>query len=190
MSMAYRTLFLALLVLPVGCVDRVLVEGAEGEGAEADVPDEEDPDAPQSGDACEEDSDCAAGSVCFEGTCVEGGDVRVSLSWTVVSDFDLHVRTPDGVEVYFGNPIDGGGELDVDDCVGQSCRDPGGVHVENIFFETTAPRGQYTVWVQNYDGAQAGAWNIEVAGAVSASWSGELPAAEFESSATMSFVWP
>jgi uncharacterized protein YfaP (DUF2135 family) len=127
--------------------------------------------------------------VCFEGTCVAGGEVRVSLSWTVVSDFDLHVRTPDGIEVYFGNPIAGGGELDVDDCVGQSCRDPSGVHVENIFFDASASRGEYGVWVQNFDGAQAGAWDIEVAGAVSAHWNGELAAAQYENSTTMRFTW-
>ena len=45
------------------------------------------------------------------------------------------------------------------------------------------------MWVQNFDGAQPGAWQVEVAGTVSAQWNGELAAAQYENSETMRFTW-
>jgi len=117
-----------------------------------------------SGDPCSIDADCSPGSTCFNGICVGQGQLRVSLSWDVLTDFDLHVLTPDGTEVYYGNPFAGGGILDVDDCVFSECRDPTGTHVENVFF--VAPvSGTYTYWAHNYDEALTGRFSLEVAAA-------------------------
>ena len=143
----------------------------------------------QSGDPCETDLDCAIGSVCFNEVCVQEGIFRVSLSWEVVSDFDLHVRTPGGSEISYAISAADGGYLDVDDCVGGECANPGGTHVENIFFNAMALPGTYRVWVVNFDGRAAGPFQIEVAGAVSQQWSGMLPAAEGSQSSTFAFEW-
>lgn len=126
------------------------------------------------GDICEE-AGCRAETTCFEGTCVGTGDLRVSLSWTVISDFDLHVRTPSGVEIFYGNKMDGGGELDVDDCVGDSCRSLG-THVENIVFSDNPESGTYEVWVVNFNGSRQGSFTVQISGAVRQTIQGTLPA--------------
>ncbi|MCA9636566.1 MAG: hypothetical protein KC420_11115, partial [Myxococcales bacterium] len=100
----------------------------------------------------------------------------MSLSWDRVTDFDLHVQTPSGAEISFDNPSASNGYLDLDDCVGGECSEPHGTHVENIFFSDGALSGTYRVWVQNFDGLNAGAFTLEVAGEVQAEWSGELAA--------------
>ncbi|MCB9703165.1 MAG: hypothetical protein H6711_14825 [Myxococcales bacterium] len=154
----------AALALPfaLSCSDRPVPERGEGNG--------------MSGDPCVDNSDCVEGSVCFGDVCVQEGTFRVSLSWTVRSDFDLHVQTPSGSELSYANPSADGGELDLDDCVGGECSEPHGTHVENIFFSDGALSGTYRVWVQNFDGLNAGAFTLEVAGEVQAEWSGELAA--------------
>ena len=51
---------------------------------------------------------------------------------------------------------------DVDACVTLSrCRP---TNVENIFWQLTAPRGRYRIYVVNYNGAAAGPFRIQVAG--------------------------
>jgi hypothetical protein len=107
--------------------------------------------------------DCTTGSVRSNGVCVGQGLLRVTLSWTALSDFDLHVRTPAGHEVFYSNRTADGGKLDVDDCRGGTCLNPN-KHVENIFFATEAPPGEYEAWVVNYDGAAGGDFTIEVNG--------------------------
>lgn len=126
------------------------------------------------GDICEV-AGCRAETTCFEGTCVGTGDLRISLSWTVISDFDLHVLTPTGVEIFYGNAMDGGGELDVDDCVGNNCRSIG-THVENIVFADNPPAGEYQVWVVNFNGSQQGNFVVEISGSVRQTIQGTLPA--------------
>ena len=116
---------------------------------------------------------CVEGALCFEGVCVGGGRLRFSLSWTVISDFDLHVLTPEGIEIYFANRSDGGGELDVDDCALDGCLP--GTHVENVVFTDAPPLGLYRVWVENFTGSQAGDFRIEVYGAVRQVFTGSLP---------------
>ena len=143
----------------------------------------------QSGDPCDVDADCAGTAACFEGTCVQQGEVRVSLSWKVLSDFDLHVRTPANIHLYFRHMEGGGGTLDVDDCVQATCRDNDGTHVENIFFTESASPGTYDVWVENFDGRLPGDFDIEVAGAVQEDWSGSLTSDEGASSNLFSFTW-
>jgi hypothetical protein len=127
------------------------------------------------GDDCTEDEECIAGSVCFEGTCVGDGSLRVSLGWTAQSDFDLHVVVPNGAEIYYGDPAHSGGQLDVDDCVGE-CDNPDGVHVENVVFAESPMVGSYLVWVENFSGEAAGSFFIEVEGdGVYDYWEGDLP---------------
>jgi hypothetical protein len=125
------------------------------------------------GDPCDDSAECIPGSVCFNKYCVGQGTLRVSLGFTVDSDFDLHVLTPLGSEIYYSNSSADGGTLDVDQCV-SSCLE--GPHAENIVFDGTLPTGAYEVWVVNFDGRAAGDFTIEVAGDVSESFSGSLPA--------------
>jgi hypothetical protein len=116
---------------------------------------------------------CVPGSECFEGFCVGTGTLRVSLAFDVVSDYDLHVLTPLGNEIYYGNRSVDGGTLDVDQCVGNGC-EAGITHVENIVFDATAPTGTYEVWVVNFNGGGAGPFTIEVAGDVNQTFNGSL----------------
>lgn len=137
-------------------------------------------DPPDAGpnDECATDDDCAAGQACFEGICVGEGGLRFSLTWNEDTDFDLFVRMPDGrTEISFVAPAAGGGMLDVDDCF-ESCRIPGGPHVENIFFMADPPRGTYTYWVVNSGLVNPDDFSIEVsaAGAVQATQAGSLAA--------------
>jgi len=78
------------------------------------------------------------------------GDVQVSLSWDKNQDMDLHVRSPNGCEIYYGHKqCNNGGELDLDS-------NPGcyidGVNNENVFWpEGDAPTGTYRVYVDYYE---------------------------------------
>ncbi|MEZ4452419.1 MAG: hypothetical protein R3B09_23340 [Nannocystaceae bacterium] len=163
----------AILGCSEGCSDRPVPDVQRGDG--------------QSGDVCEDDSECVDGAVCFNQVCVQEGLFRVSLSWSVVSDFDLHVVTPYGNEVSYATPSNDAGYLDVDDCVYGVCTDPSGVHVENIYFNAMAVPGTYRVYVMNFDGAAPGQYTVEVAGAVTQTWSGELPGIPNTSSVTYEF---
>lgn len=139
----------------------------------------------QPGEACTETEECVPGSVCFNEFCVGAGALRVSLAFTVDSDFDLHLETPLGSHIYYANKNADGGTLDVDQCV-SSCGE--GSHVENIVFDDNAPAGEYEVWVENFDGEAAGSFTIEVAGAVNRSFSGSLPASFGASSDRFTFT--
>lgn len=178
-----------------GCVERLITgqpadtEGVSGsgDGSSTAGPDESstgEPDEPindTEAPMCTRPEDCPDGTTCFEGVCVGDGELRVSLSWNYVSDLDLHVRTPTGVHISFENPAAGGGLLDVDDCIGGECVDNSGTHVENIFFATQPPAGEYEVWVYNFDGRNGGPFEIVVSGAASATFSGTLPSSSVQS---------
>jgi hypothetical protein len=130
----------------------------------------------QAGEECHDESHCVDGATCFEQTCVGEGVLRVSLAWQKRTDFDLHVMTPGGQEIYWEDPSHTSGELDVDDCV-IVCRKWDGPHVENIFFTEAAQAGEYVFWVENFNGRRSSDWWIEVVGpdGLRHDWSGSLP---------------
>ena len=141
------------------------------------------------GEECMLDEDCVDGTICFEDVCVGQGRLRVSLGWTVKSDFDLHVQLPSGDQIFFQNDVHPTGALDVDDCV-LVCANPGGTHVENVFFNDFAELGTYVVWVVNYDGNRAGSYFIEVEGeGTYQRWEGNLPAVEGAESRKELFIF-
>lgn len=196
----HRAVFVVSLAV-TGCVDRVISDPTGGgwDDSFGEIPDTEsdtaveipaedgpepDPDA-----ECNGPEDCADDQTCFEGTCVGSGEFRVSLSWDVVSDFDLHVRTPSGVEIWYGEPQVASGYLDVDDCVGGSCRNDDGTHVENVFFNAGAERGTYEVWIVNFDGVAGGDFRVQVAGSTNAEFDGALPGFTGAQSDTFTFAY-
>jgi hypothetical protein len=143
---------------------------------------------PPPGDAghpCTAAEQCTPGNDCFGGYCVGAGVLRVSLSFFVNSDFDLHLTTPNLNQIYYGNQTADGGTLDVDQCVGNSC--DSSEHVENIVF-TTAAAGTYDLWVVNYSGNLAGAFTISVSGATTQTFSGSLPALSMAESTHFQFA--
>ncbi|MCC7109808.1 MAG: hypothetical protein IT382_11005 [Deltaproteobacteria bacterium] len=167
----------------LGCADETLVELPDPppapereEPADEPAPEpEDDPPPPPvtSGDECTTDSDCGQNAECESGTCVGVGLLQVTLTFEVDADYDLHVITPSGEEIYFGNTDASGGTLDVDQCI-VACGP--GTHVENVFFNDGVENGLYQAWVENFDGRQGGAFRIEVSGAATTQLTGVLAA--------------
>jgi hypothetical protein len=73
------------------------------------------------------------------------GDITISLMWYNSDDVDLHVETPNGFELYYGNRDVQNGHLDVDANAEVMMDEP----VENIYFEDPAV-GSYSVWIEDY----------------------------------------
>jgi hypothetical protein len=74
------------------------------------------------------------------------GPVQVSVSWNSNADVDLYLIEPGGAEIYYGRTTSpAGGVLDLDSNAGCST----GPRNENITYNTSPPRGTYTVRV-NY----------------------------------------
>ncbi|MGB0212070.1 YfaP family protein [Algiphilus sp.] len=92
------------------------------------------------------------------------GDLQFSLTWDTNADIDLRVVEPNGNEIFFGNPSSStGGMLDNDDINGiEPDGDPGPEAVENIFWETDAPIGIYTVSVDYFSGSPATNFTVTV----------------------------
>ena len=75
------------------------------------------------------------------------GDITVSMLWGTWDDLDLHIDTPDGKHIYYGNKMAGGGVLDVDANANSSNLTT--TPAENIYF--AAPQsGHYKVYIRNY----------------------------------------
>lgn len=75
------------------------------------------------------------------------GKLRFSLAWDNPDDLDLHVKTPNGMTIYYGSRSAQGGKLDVDANGMDGIRpDP----VENVAFADPAD-GVYTVRVNQYN---------------------------------------
>ncbi len=100
-------------------------------------------------EGCLVTADCPSNKTCIGGACLGEGSLRITLRWNGNTDLDLHVITPLGNEIYFGNREADSGTLDVDQCV-SSCEEG----VENVFF-VNPPPGQYEFWAVNYNGEKA-----------------------------------
>jgi hypothetical protein len=138
----------------------------------------------QPGDPCGTTTECIPGSVCFNRFCVGAGMLRVSLAFSVDSDFDLHVVTPSGAEIRYSDRTADGGTLDVDQCISTCGTDP---HAENVVFDGSALAGQYEVWVVNFSARAAGDFSIQVAGDASQTFTGSLPAEDMAESEHFTF---
>ncbi len=182
---------LSLSLATSGCVERLIRDfGSAADGGSSTTEGQMLGETEvEPGTECDQPSDCGSNQTCFEGVCVGAGTLRVSLSWNVVTDLDLHLFVPNGDWMSFENPITSYGELDVDDCVAGACFNAQGPHVENIFLDQTAPRGTYGIQVINFDGRATADYTIEVAGAVNQGFSGTLPGSEFSEGATHEIVW-
>lgn len=73
------------------------------------------------------------------------GGLKVTLLWNFKGDIDLHVKQPNGREIYYNDKRDAntGGYLDVDNMEG------GNGSAENIYWENP-PKGKYTVSLVYY----------------------------------------
>ena len=88
-------------------------------------------------------------------TVVGTGDVEVALNWTVANDLDLHVIDPQGTEVYFGNPFDSTGKVELLDLDSNPACTIDNIDAEHIVWpKGGAPHGTYTVIVDNFENCQ------------------------------------
>jgi len=93
---------------------------------------------------------CSATQACVNGTCIGSGSLRVTMTWDVNGDMDLHVQGPAPcAEIYYGARSSCGGTLDVDNT---TQRGP-----ENVNWPTTYPAGTYYVCPEAYTSAVANA---------------------------------
>jgi hypothetical protein len=81
------------------------------------------------------------------------GSMQISLSWDKYDDLDLHVYSPSGKHLYFGNRNltattgIGKAELDIDSNAGCNIDE---INSENIFFDDPLEDGDYKVEVRLY----------------------------------------
>lgn len=79
----------------------------------------------------------------------QSGNLKVTLMWNFYGDIDLHVKQPNGREIYYDKAKDNstGGYLDIDN------RNGGNGSAENIFWENP-PKGVYDVSLTYYQESQ------------------------------------
>lgn len=79
----------------------------------------------------------------------QSGNLKVTLMWNFYGDIDLHVKQPNGREIYYDKAKDDstGGYLDIDN------RNGGNRSAENIFWENP-PKGVYDVSLTYYQESQ------------------------------------
>ena len=80
---------------------------------------------------------------------------KIEASWRPSTDVDLHVVTPNGTQLGPSNETGEGGKYVLDTCGGSiPCAGPGRTNSESVLFypASSAPTGDYTVWVTNDDG--------------------------------------
>lgn len=85
------------------------------------------------------------------------GEVTITLAWQTTDDLDLHIVEPSGEIIYFENKVSrSGGRLDIDKNADDVLiSNP----IENVFYESSPPRGKYGISVHYY-GANSGAARI------------------------------
>lgn len=75
----------------------------------------------------------------------KSGDLKITLLWDFEGDMDLHVKQPNGKEIWYQNDNDPstGGYLDVDNTTG------GHKSAENIYWEKP-PKGTYSISLEYF----------------------------------------
>ncbi len=89
------------------------------------------------------------------------GKITISLMWDSKDDLDLHIFTPNGSELWWGNPNAQGGVFDIDaNREGNIKTNP----LENAFFANPVS-GEYWIYVYNYEDRTPGKatnWTVRV----------------------------
>jgi len=116
-------------------------------------------------------------------TVVGTGAVEVALTWNVSNDLDLHVVDPTGNEVYYDNPYDSTGAIQILDLDSNAGCIIDGVDAEHAVWPAgKAPHGTYTVRVDNFDNCQTAAASytvtVEVAGQAPQTFVGKFEATD------------
>ena len=75
------------------------------------------------------------------------GEITISLMWDSEDDLDLHVFTPNGMEIWHGDKSWDGGFLDIDANSPDNMKD---VPIENVYFPNPKS-GEYWIYVYNYE---------------------------------------
>ena len=89
------------------------------------------------------------------------GEITISLMWDSEDDLDMHIFTPDGSELWWGNPNAEGGTFDIDaNREGNIKENP----LENAYFATPTS-GEYWIYVYNYEDRTPGSstnWTVRI----------------------------
>lgn len=142
---------------------------------------------------------CGGGGefACVANNCVDDGKLMITLSWTVNTDLDISLQTPDGNVI--SASLDGsiaadGGELRRDECYRESTCEGDASHpnIEHIVWDwdEALPQGDYTVWATNFNGAQGSSFDITVTkyDGSKETFSGSVPATEEAKSGEFTFT--